>query len=85
MSELDQLVERVGESDTAALARAISLVGASSELADQIHERVRKTAGNARVIGVTGAPGVGKSTLVNCLIDAWRKRGQRVAVLAVAE
>ena len=39
--------------------------------------------GRAFVVGVTGAPGVGKSTLVDALIGAWRARGERVAVVAV--
>ena len=38
---------------------------------------------HARSVGVTGAPGVGKSTLVNALVSAYRARGQRVGVLAV--
>src|SRR5438105_14864305 len=39
--------------------------------------------GQARVVGLTGAPGVGKSTLTTALVGAYRERGQRVAVLAV--
>jgi LAO/AO transport system kinase len=39
--------------------------------------------GRARVIGVTGNPGAGKSTVVDGLIDRWRKRGQTVGVVAV--
>src|SRR5688572_11502885 len=40
-------------------------------------------AGRAHVVGVTGAPGVGKSTTTNALVTAYRARGQRVGVLAV--
>ncbi|MFU8889743.1 MAG: methylmalonyl Co-A mutase-associated GTPase MeaB, partial [Trueperaceae bacterium] len=43
----------------------------------------RDRADGARVIGLTGAPGAGKSTLADRLIEAWRARGERVAVLAV--
>ena len=83
MSQLDQLVTRLRNRDSAALARAISLVEASSSLATDLHDRVREAPGQASVIGITGAPGVGKSTLVNELIGAWRQRDQRVAVIAV--
>jgi len=40
-------------------------------------------AGNAHVIGITGSPGVGKSTSTNALVAAYRKRGQRIGILAV--
>ena len=83
MSRLDTLIDRLRNRDSAALARAISLVEASSSLASELHERVRDTSGQAAVIGITGAPGVGKSTLVNKLISGWRQRNQSVAVIAV--
>ena len=40
-------------------------------------------AGNAHVVGITGSPGVGKSTSTNALVAAYRKRGKRVGILAV--
>ncbi len=46
-------------------------------------QRLYRIGGRARTIGVTGPPGAGKSTLVSGLIGLWRKRGLRVAVLAV--
>jgi len=82
-SQLDQLVSRLQNRDTSALARAISLVEASSSLATELHDQVRELVGHAAVIGITGAPGVGKSTLINQMISAWRAREQRVAVIAV--
>lgn len=83
MSQLDQLLDRLHKRDSRALARAISLVEASSSLATDLHDRVREASGNAPVIGITGSPGVGKSTLIDRLIAAWRARDQRVAVIAV--
>lgn len=83
MPQLDQLLDRLHKRDSRALARAISLVEASSSLATDLHDRVREASGNAPVIGITGSPGVGKSTLIDRLIAAWRARDQRVAVIAV--
>ena len=83
MSRLDSLTDRLCSHDTAALARAISLAEASSSMANDLHDRVKDKSGQAAVIGVTGAPGVGKSTLLNCLIHGWRQRDKRVAVIAV--
>ena len=83
MSQLDQHVDRLRKRDIGALARAISLVETSSSLATELQHRVRHATGQTSVIGITGAPGVGKSTLINQLIHAWRARERRVAVVAV--
>lgn len=83
MSQLDRLVASLRNGDSSALARAISLVEASPSLATDLHDRVREPVGHAAVIGITGAPGAGKSTLINRLIGDWRTRDQRVAVIAV--
>ena len=78
-----QLVDRLLEGDVRAVARTISLVErGSSETAAILHEVYRHT-GRASVIGVTGAPGSGKSTLVDRLIAAYRADDARVAVVAV--
>ena len=83
MDRLDQLVDRVRDGDTGALARAISLTESSSELANALNNRVCEHVGRASLVGITGVPGAGKSTLVNGMIKAWRHRNQRVAVVAV--
>ena len=79
----DQLVERVVAGDLTAVARAISKVeeGApgSSELMKQIFSRT----GRALIVGITGAPGAGKSSLVDKLAGFYRKRGERVGIIAV--
>jgi LAO/AO transport system kinase len=69
--------------DRKALARLITMVENRADGVEIIMERIYPMAGKARVIGITGAPGAGKSTLVNRLIAHLRKRGQRVAVLAI--
>ena len=77
------LADRVRQGDGRAVARLISEVerGAPEALADL--ERLYRHSGNARVIGLTGPPGAGKSTLVGRLMAEYRSRGHRVAVLAV--
>ncbi len=82
-SGLDQLIARLMAGEVAALARAISLVDGHGEIGRRLHQSVRKEAGNAEVVGITGPPGAGKSTLINALIAALREQGKRVAVVAV--
>jgi LAO/AO transport system kinase len=68
-----------------ALARAITLVEAGDAAGAALVRRVRREAGGRRahVIGVTGAPGSGKSTLVDRLVERSRSAGRRVAVVAI--
>lgn len=68
--------------DTRALARAISRIENGDDASGLLRE-LGPSAGTARVIGITGPPGAGKSTTTSALITALRGRGERVAVLAV--
>ena len=83
MSSLEALFRRLCSGDTAALARAISLAETSSELADGLNQMSAQAPGRVAVVGVTGPPGVGKSTLVSALVTVLRQREKRVAVVAV--
>jgi LAO/AO transport system kinase len=65
------------------VARLISLVERGGEPAREVGRLTYPLGGNAYTIGVTGAPGAGKSTLTNALLSAMRGAGERVAVLAV--
>ncbi|MEA1903051.1 MAG: GTP-binding protein [Actinomycetota bacterium] len=69
------LLEAIASGDRKALSRAITLVE-SGEEAGALGEP-------GRIIGITGPPGVGKSTLISALISLFRKAGETVAVLAV--
>ena len=77
------LIDRVAAGEPTAVARAISKVedGAadSAELMKQIFPRT----GRALIIGITGAPGAGKSSLVDKLAGFYRKSGERVGIIAV--
>lgn len=76
-----EAVARARAGDRRALGRLISAVEERSAAARDIAGLV--PAGDAHVIGITGAPGVGKSTGTAALIDEWRSRGLTVAVVAV--
>ena len=77
------LVARAREGDPAAVARLITLVEDASPHLREVMSVLQGHAGRAHVIGVTGAPGVGKSTSTNALVGAMRRAGKRVGVLAV--
>lgn len=67
----------------AAIAKAISAVETGGEKSTALLSALHGLTGRARVVGITGAPGVGKSTLVGALIAELRKRNQSVGVIAV--
>ncbi|WP_322802339.1 methylmalonyl Co-A mutase-associated GTPase MeaB [Thermoflexus sp.] len=77
------LFERARAGDRRALARLISMLEDGGEAAVQLSARLFPFTGNAYVIGITGPPGSGKSTLVNALTRAYRERGETVGIVAV--
>ena len=77
------LVERAGRRDPRSVARLISLVEDASPALREVTAALAPLTGKARVIGLTGSPGVGKSTTTAMLVAAYRERGARVGVLAV--
>jgi LAO/AO transport system ATPase len=80
---LDDLAAGVAAGKYSALARALSLAERDSAAAADLLSRLEGKSGHAHVIGVTGPPGAGKSTLVGVLLRQFVRMGQRVAVLAV--
>ncbi len=80
---VDDLVGRAREGDARAVARLISLVEDESPLLREVMAALGPHTGNAQVIGITGSPGVGKSTSTNALVTELRKQDKRVGVLAV--
>jgi len=69
--------------DILGVAKALSVVERGGPEAEELLTGLRGRVGRARTVGITGAPGVGKSTLVQSLGTALLRRGERVAVLAV--
>lgn len=80
---LTELIEQARDGRPRAVARLISLVEDESPLLAELARLLASHAGRAHVLGVTGAPGVGKSTSTSALIGALRGSGRRVGVLAV--
>jgi LAO/AO transport system kinase len=77
------LVSRARDGDPRAVARLISLVEDESPLLREVTATLAPHTGRAKIVGITGSPGVGKSTSTSALVGELRKAGQRVGVLAV--
>jgi LAO/AO transport system kinase len=82
-ADVSDLVERARRADPRAVARLISLVENDSPLLREVAAALAPYSGTAQVVGLTGSPGVGKSTSTSALVAALRKDGKRVGVLAV--
>ena len=79
----ESLVDRISAGDTNAVARAISKVEDSASAASELMRQIFPRTGRALVIGITGAPGAGKSSLVDKLAAFYRAKGERVGIIAV--
>jgi LAO/AO transport system kinase len=82
-NRLEQLVGRFAARDRLALARLITLVENRSADVAMVMELLYSGAGNAHIVGMTGPPGAGKSTLIDRMVSKLRARKQQVAVLAI--
>ena len=82
-SDTAALVARAHDGDARAVGRLISLVENGSDHLREAMAALAAQPGHARVIGLTGSPGVGKSTTTAALVAAFRAQGLRIAVLAV--
>ncbi len=80
---MEELSRRVAAGDPVALARAISLVEEGSHRGEAIVADLFPRTGRAAILGVTGPPGAGKSSLVNRLVAHYRSRGRTLGVVAV--
>jgi LAO/AO transport system kinase len=80
---LDDWAARVLQGDVRAISRAISAIENHTPEAEQLLQQLFPHTGRAYLTGITGAPGTGKSTLVDRLAAVYRKQEQRVGVVAV--
>ena len=78
-----ELVDRAREGQPRAVARLISYVEDGSPVMREVTAALAPYAGRAHVVGLTGSPGVGKSTTTSALVAEYRARDLRVGVLAV--
>lgn len=78
-----ELVAATRRGDRAALARLLSIIERGGEPAREVARATHGLGVDAYTVGITGAPGAGKSTLTSALVDVVRAAGDRVAVLAV--
>jgi LAO/AO transport system kinase len=76
-------IQAVRAGNSRAVARAISAVERGGPEAREVVAALFRFTGNAHIIGITGAPGTGKSTLVNEIAKQYRRRTQRVGIVAV--
>ena len=83
VDSLELLLAAIREGQPRAVGRAISLVENSAIELPTMMKALAPAAGRAMVVGITGAPGVGKSTTIAALVAALRGKGHRVGVLAV--
>jgi LAO/AO transport system kinase len=77
------LIDRVAAGEPNAVARAISKVEDGSADSSELMKQIFPRTGRALIIGITGAPGAGKSSLVDKLAAFYRKRGDSVGIIAV--
>jgi LAO/AO transport system kinase len=82
-ADIQELVKQLRSGDVRALARAVSVVENRAPGSSDLLKALFPNTGKARVIGLTGAPGAGKSTLVDQLARFYRKHGRSVGIIAV--
>ncbi len=80
---IEEIVEGVISGNRRLLARAITIVENEYPESKELLRKIYPRTGNAHVIGITGFPGVGKSTIVSKLTEEFRRRGKSVGIVAV--
>jgi len=83
VSGLQQIIDGIAAGKTRALAQAITLIESHDERAVRLLAELYPRTGTARILGITGSPGAGKSTLVAAMAKHYRAQGKRVGIIAV--
>ncbi len=82
-NKMSDLAQGVIKGDHRAIARAISLVENNRSTAQEMMKKIFPHTGESIIIGITGAPGSGKSTLVDQMLGFLRKKGKKIGIVAV--
>lgn len=80
---MENLLQRFWAGEQRALARAISVIENGDEGREELLAAVSQRTGQAHILGLTGSPGAGKSSLADRLTGVWRASGKRLGVVAV--
>ncbi len=80
---MQNIVERLLQGDRRALARMVTLIESETPVAHTYLAELHRASGRAHIVGVTGSPGAGKSTLVTRLVRELRRREKKVGVVAI--
>ena len=80
---MEKLLNNAFKGDPRSIGRLISLVEADTPKAKEIMKQIYPRSGKAKVIGITGSPGAGKSTFVDRLIEQFQKDNKKVGVIAI--
>src|SRR2546425_7307268 len=83
MTPVEKWAEQVRAGEVRAVSRAITAIENHAPEAEELLRRLFPSTGRAYLTGVTGAPGTGKSTLVDRLAAVYRQREERVGIIAV--
>ncbi|KYC45271.1 MAG: membrane ATPase/protein kinase [Candidatus Methanofastidiosum methylothiophilum] len=83
MSSFDELIKSMISGDRRALGKIITLMENDSSSSAYIIPRIHNLTGNAHIVGITGPPGSGKSSIVDKLVSCYRKDGLKVGVIAI--
>ncbi len=83
MKSIENLILKIFERDERAVGKAISLIENQSKEGIEIIRKIYKKGGKAKIVGFTGPPGAGKSTLIQGLAKILLEKGYKVAIIAV--
>lgn len=83
LADAESVIEQISKADRRTAARLLTRIEANDPSVTPALKALYLIGGNTNVVGITGPPGAGKSTLINSLVRECRSRGQTVAVLAV--
>ncbi|TFF95774.1 MAG: methylmalonyl Co-A mutase-associated GTPase MeaB, partial [Promethearchaeota archaeon] len=81
--DFSDLIRRLLASDTRAAARLITYVENDIKAAEEIVNKIYPNTGNAYILGITGAPGSGKSTFISTVTKIFVEQGKKVGIICV--